>query len=338
MQQRKTNKLAILAGLALAAGDMAQAVDYCPVAGNGNGWIQEVAFRSLYAPPVRKVSGNNGGYFEGTDVYALGPNSHLTLTGSTAGYWQVWLDSNQDGIFSDSEKIFSQPGGSSALVPVPFSDGMPSGISRLRIGFSRFGFQPACGRMGSGETEDYAVTMQPLSDEAPTLYSHLPLGNNVATNSEIRISANLPLDGSTISLANFTLSLDGQLVPGQIIPIADNPNTYVFRPLQALLAGAPYTATVAHTIRGRNGKELAQDYSWSFTTALPAAALPPPCRRPFKAAHRLRAIPTPPFTIASSWFFLTRCKPAPLPPARLNCLAAQHRWLIPSRCRAMAQR
>ncbi|MFC3192658.1 NosD domain-containing protein [Marinicella sediminis] len=78
-------------------------------------------------------------------------------------YWRVWIDLNQDGQFSDAERLYTNSGFETVTAEVDLSDliGDDELLTRMRI---RGGFDDhtePCVPMLSGETEDYTVRVVP---------------------------------------------------------------------------------------------------------------------------------------------------------------------------------
>lgn len=133
-------------------------------------WIEAVQLGDL-----EQVSGDNGGYLQvAQPAYQLFRDSLLTLRlqPGFAGFdfdqgWRIWLDINQDGVFSDStERIFDSGGGveDEIVSAIHLLDSLPLGSSRLRISMKFPGFignDPPlpCETFAGGEVEDYCVVV-----------------------------------------------------------------------------------------------------------------------------------------------------------------------------------
>jgi hypothetical protein len=97
-----------------------------------------------------KVNGTRGKSF----YYELTP----AYTGfSSRFYWRVYVDFNNDGVFSNSEKVVERYNMYSftgyILVPATVSKGQ----YRIRIVASADGYQDPCGDFTNGEVEDYTL-------------------------------------------------------------------------------------------------------------------------------------------------------------------------------------
>ncbi|UPL48687.1 GEVED domain-containing protein [Hymenobacter sublimis] len=128
-------------------------------------WIDLVQLGS-----ISRTSGANAGYYDGT---ALG----TTVTAGTAQtisysagyastayteYWKVYIDYNQNGVFTDAgELVASRSAASASTLTSTFT--VPAtaktGKTRLRIVMSDASATTSCGSYSYGETEDYSITI-----------------------------------------------------------------------------------------------------------------------------------------------------------------------------------
>jgi len=143
------------------------AVTYCTSKGSDVAyeWIDYVKLGS-----IARSSGKDGGYYDGTaTTTSITAGSSQTISFS-AGFassaytenWDVYIDYNQDGDFTDAgENVVggssSSSGTLSATFTVPTS--AKSGKTRMRIVMSDNTATTSCGAYGYGETEDYSVTI-----------------------------------------------------------------------------------------------------------------------------------------------------------------------------------
>src|SRR5690554_6755182 len=120
------------------------------------------------------TSGDNAGYrLDRKSVsLVLGQNYGFTLVPGFDGqalqeYTRIWLDSNQDGIFDNSELIYDQVTASSTILndvlTIPFSALI--GSTRMRVqmayqGSTTTSLPGVCGDYTSGETEDFCVQLE----------------------------------------------------------------------------------------------------------------------------------------------------------------------------------
>ena len=137
---------------------------YCASQGSSTGfeWISQTTIAG-----VVRSSGNNSGYADFSAflpiALARGSNAAILVPGFSSSayteYWQIWIDFNHDGVFSDSEVVYASAssGTLNASIVVPAS-ALP-GPTRMRVSMSYGGAPPACGTFSYGEVEDYTVTI-----------------------------------------------------------------------------------------------------------------------------------------------------------------------------------
>jgi Zn-dependent metalloprotease/chitodextrinase len=149
-------------------------VTYCTSKGSNSSyeWIDYVSFGGM-----TNTTGNNGGYADYTSLTAnvvTGSSNQLLISAgfsssSYTEYWAIWIDYNQDGTFSDTEKIASGSSSSSsnlsATVTIPTNALL--GQTRMRVSMKYNSAQTACETFSYGEVEDYTVNI-----------SNTPLGLN----------------------------------------------------------------------------------------------------------------------------------------------------------------
>ena len=137
--------------------------EYCESWGttNGNKWIE-----SFNIGTYTNYSGTNGGYGDYTnEVIELPLLSALTIelgpstNDNSVRKWSIWIDYNQDGMFSDEEQAFSTSAngiqyGSIYIPP----DALP-GTTRLRISMKTGRAPEPCSTFTTGEVEDYTVML-----------------------------------------------------------------------------------------------------------------------------------------------------------------------------------
>lgn len=148
--------------------------EYC-VAGGSNAseeWIDRVRLGS-----INRVSGSDGGYYDGTSMSVnmkQGMSKYMRVSAGMAGgpyteYWKVWIDFNQDLDFDDpGEEIFSLASTLTSNIPVLVSipADASTGSTRMRITM-KYGSAPAaCELYAYGETEDYTINITPMLPEA----------------------------------------------------------------------------------------------------------------------------------------------------------------------------
>ncbi|MGB4846544.1 MAG: GEVED domain-containing protein [Saprospiraceae bacterium] len=139
---------------------------YCASQGNNHSseWIKTFSFAGY-----TKQSGSTSysDFTNETITVSRGGAYAVTITpgflqGSRSEQYRVWIDTNKDGDFTDSEEtVFSGGPSTSAVsgtITVPLS--ATTGITRMRIAI-RFNAVPlSCGSYDFGEVEDYSVLIK----------------------------------------------------------------------------------------------------------------------------------------------------------------------------------
>ena len=137
--------------------------NYCEVSGQSTQyeWIGRVRFADL-----DHTSGNDGGYGDHTDQTATVHQGSYYLFKGNPGYsddpeweyWSAWADWNQDGDFNDyGELLFDRrrKGQLNKWFYVP--SWAPSGVTRMRVAMSYYGWAYPCTDFSYGEVEDYTL-------------------------------------------------------------------------------------------------------------------------------------------------------------------------------------
>jgi hypothetical protein len=107
----------------------------------------------------------------------------------------------------------------------------------------------------------------PADTTPPTVSATTPANasSDVSTNASVTATFSEPLDASTVTNANFTLSGPAGAVAANVTYNSGS-NSATLQPASALAAGASYTAQLSG-VKDLAGNSLASTYSWSFTTA-----------------------------------------------------------------------
>lgn len=92
---------------------------------------------------------------------------------------------------------------------------------------------------------------------------------DVAAEASIRVTFSAPCEPSTVTAESFTLSLDGALVDAAVSVDGD---TATLTPSAPLLDSATYTAAVEASVADVDGRALAAQHTWQFSTAAPGRA------------------------------------------------------------------
>jgi len=160
---------------------------YCSAAGLSTNyeWIGSVSLNGFINP-----SGVNGGYADFTGsapVELMRGSNNVSLSpefaySSYREYWSVWIDYNQDNIFSADELVFAGNSTSTLSGSVEVPDAAISGETRMRISMRYGGSPAACGTFTYGEVEDYAVVIPEGGEPEPPLVAEYcdSRGNNTS--------------------------------------------------------------------------------------------------------------------------------------------------------------
>jgi len=172
----------------------------------------------------------------------IGQTYDLTVTQGSCGgqytrYGRVWIDWNQNGLFTDpGEQVYEF--GPSALSGAFTGQVSPPvtaayGTTRMRVVVAESNFQPPCGTYTWGETEDYFVNvLPPPANEAGVLAITKPeiaactlgqqvwvelqnLGTDTLTSADFQVT----VSGFALPVANWTGSVPPQSTQEIQIPI-----------------------------------------------------------------------------------------------------------------------
>ena len=137
---------------------------YCEANGQNTyyEWIEGIAFGG-----DSRFSGNNLGYADysmtsgiqlvrGTNAIELTPGFQF---GSYTEHWNIWIDLNQDGIFSKEELLLRESSRSVISGSLVIPDTALAGSTRMRISLRYNGKASPCGTYYYGEVEDYTVVI-----------------------------------------------------------------------------------------------------------------------------------------------------------------------------------
>jgi len=137
------------------------AITYC----SSSASTQYEYIQSVNIGGVANTSGNNNGYadFTGNQAFDLSGTTSVSLTPGFIGgtyneFWQVYVDFNADGDFSDSGELVFQGAGTGVTNGSFNVPGGLAGTSRMRIQmqYNAYG-SSSCGSYAWGEVEDYTV-------------------------------------------------------------------------------------------------------------------------------------------------------------------------------------
>lgn len=137
---------------------------YCTITGTTTKeYINKVSIGS-----INNTSGNNNGYADYTALntnVTAGSAVSITLTPGFTGttnheYWTVFIDYNQDGVFSTNEKIAAGNGTGAVTKSITIPSTAKSGSTRMRVEMHYGnGRSNSCGSYTNGEAEDYTVNI-----------------------------------------------------------------------------------------------------------------------------------------------------------------------------------
>jgi bacillolysin len=119
---------------------------------------------------IARTSGADGGYYNGTassTSVAAGSSQTINFSAGFTGsayteYWKVYIDYNQNGVFTDSGELVvsgssSSSGTLSSTFTVPTT--AKTGNTRMRVIMNDASATTSCGSYSYGETEDYTVSI-----------------------------------------------------------------------------------------------------------------------------------------------------------------------------------
>ncbi len=117
---------------------------------------------------------------------------------------------------------------------------------------------------------DYVWTFSTGTTLTPTVIATSPVTNatNVVLNKIVTATFSMAMNPLTINSSSFTLKQGNTIITGVV---TYSGTTASFTPSVALQTNTVYTATISTGAKNLAGTSLANDYAWSFTTALPIA-------------------------------------------------------------------
>ena len=120
---------------------------------------------------INRTSGADGGYYNGTaSSTSLAAGSAQTISFSAgfvstaySEYFKVYIDYNQNGVFTDAGELVVSSAASSVATTRTGSFTVPTtaknGATRMRVVMSDNSATTSCGSYSYGETEDYTVNI-----------------------------------------------------------------------------------------------------------------------------------------------------------------------------------
>jgi GEVED domain len=179
------------------------------------------------------TSGNGPSYTQypvaGATTTSVTQNSSYSLSVTTTGnnaIISVWIDYNRNGVFETTEwyqPSINNPPGTAAVVPITIPATSGTGLTGMRVR-SRGAGNPngapdACTVFGSGEAEDYFITIIPF---VPPNCSTLTVAGTPVTT-----TAAAPCSGTNFTLTLSAAPLTGMLYQWQSGPTATGPWTNI---------------------------------------------------------------------------------------------------------------
>lgn len=156
--------------LTASGGEQASSLDYCIPTVTSNGASGDFINNVTFANMVNNGSGDTASdytYYSGLTANVVGGTAY-TLTLQSGSAWsqqfRVWIDYNQDGVFSANESVYNTTSSSTAVftgsVTIPVT--AFNGVTRMRVA-CRFSSAVAagdsCSHTGFGEYEDYNISI-----------------------------------------------------------------------------------------------------------------------------------------------------------------------------------
>ena len=138
-------------------------IEYCQAQGNNTyyEWIERIMLNNQY-----RSSDDNTGYFLHPEPLTLktGENNLELEPGFSHGcyyeHWSVWLDTNNDGEFSQDELIFNQKANNRIISRLNIPAQESTRQTRLRVAMRYGSHADACGNFTYGEVEDFDVIIE----------------------------------------------------------------------------------------------------------------------------------------------------------------------------------
>lgn len=139
---------------------------YCAVQGNNHNseWIKTL---NVDTYTKNSTSTSYSDFTNETITVSRGGMYNVTITpgflqGARTEQYRVWIDTNKDGDFTDTEETVFSGGPSNAAVSgtitIPLS--ALTGITRMRVAMRYNAIPPSCGSYDFGEVEDYSLNIK----------------------------------------------------------------------------------------------------------------------------------------------------------------------------------
>ena len=256
-------------------------LDYCSSYANNSTymWISAVKVRNFTASsPSQPYSGYSDNTATIFDLSRSFSNS-VTLTPGYNSYayttaWNVFIDWNQDGVFSPGETAVSGSGNSPVAGAITIPDDALAGNTRMRVSMQYVNAPGACGSLSYGEVEDFRVNIPEAAADytPPSVISVSPSNGAQAVPVGTAIAVQFDEEIDIATLSSNSLLLSGS-TPVEFNVTYDTANwVAVFTPVSNLDHDLQYSSTLLSGISDTSGNVMASDYLWTFTTESEIAA------------------------------------------------------------------
>ncbi|WP_152205726.1 ice-binding family protein [Marinobacter changyiensis] len=134
----------------------------------------------------------------------------------------------------------------------------------------------ACGGGNSSNSSDNSSTTSTDSGLSVTATGPASDAVGVGTNSAVTATFSEAMNADTFNTTSFTVGADGEMPMPGTVKLDAATNTGIFQTSGGdFTASTEYTATITTAVKSVNGKALASNYEWSFTTGAGADIDPP---------------------------------------------------------------
>jgi hypothetical protein len=216
-------------------------IGYCTPSSTGGKYITAVTVTGGLSDINRTSTQGAAGYQDFTISSASaiqGGTVNFSVTTNNTAFLNIWVDWDNNYVFSDTEKMFSStvtttaPNTGTFTVPV----NAPAGNHRMRIRNGANVNPASCGAL-NGEAEDYTFTVV----QAP-----MPTITSVSPDSYCQASGVVTITGT--NLLNATLKI-GSVT---ITPLTTNTATQIVATVNSGVSGAVSVTTPGGTVTGQN--------------------------------------------------------------------------------------
>lgn len=134
-------------------------------------WVESIAVNS-----TSYVSGNNNGYYLSPANIEIKQGQTIDLalvpgfrSSSYTEHWSVWIDYDQDQVFSATEQVFQGSSVAAINTTVAIPDNTNPGATRMRVSMKYGSASAECGNFKWGEVEDFNLNVLPKTP-SPVVY------------------------------------------------------------------------------------------------------------------------------------------------------------------------